>query len=159
MSCLFESNSPDQYKRWNTGANLFSLGVCARPNRQKVSINCRIGEAIFDEMFMIDTGAQWSVLNEQTVKIIDIFDENREKSTTYNTWDGPIKGYLERYSLTFISRPEWGNDLEVEGTFLVTDEWDGPNIIGYGGMLQHMRIALQPDHRGDNNLFFFAKSG
>ena len=157
MPGLFEFDGKD-YEGWNSGANLFSIFRQDQTQKKPVLIECRFGELGFEELAMLDTGAEWSVLNQDTIEIIGLSTDPQLKEITCSTRLGDIKGYLTKLNVVFVSKPAWGADLAAEATFFVTDEWTGPNVIGYRNLLEHMKIALQPSPKDDNNIFFFAKS-
>jgi hypothetical protein len=69
--------------------------------------------------------------------------------TTVRTHQGDVKGRLEHIPLTLVA--DEGLSLEVDATFLVSKEWLGGTFLGYTGMLEKIRIALDPRY----NLFYF----
>lgn len=48
-------------------------------------------------------------------------------------------------------RADEGESLRVEATIFLSPDWIGPNFIGYGGLLQRIRFAVDPE----SNLFYF----
>jgi hypothetical protein len=44
-----------------------------------------------------------------------------------------------------------GKSLDVEATAFVSPDWPWPNFIGYQGLLQRIRFAVDPE----TNLFYF----
>jgi hypothetical protein len=44
-----------------------------------------------------------------------------------------------------------GESLSIEATVWVSREWTGGNFLGYGGLLERIRFAVDPA----NNLFYF----
>jgi hypothetical protein len=64
---------------------------------------------------------------------------------------GMIHGALYRETIR-ISADE-GQPLDVEATIFVSPDWRGPNFIGYQGLLQRIRFAVDPE----TNLFYFGR--
>jgi hypothetical protein len=48
-----------------------------------------------------------------------------------------------------------GRELEVDATVFACPHWPGPNFLGYGGLLERIRLALDPHRRH----FYFGRSG
>jgi hypothetical protein len=44
-----------------------------------------------------------------------------------------------------------GEPLDVPATVFVTPDWPGPNFLGYQGLLQRIRFAVDPE----SNRFYF----
>ena len=62
-------------------------------------------------------------------------------------------GYLVRASLDFVA--EQGEALLTEGTFFVSEDWpDNLTFLGYSGLLDSIRFALDPQR----NDFYFGSS-
>lgn len=62
---------------------------------------------------------------------------------------GTFRGDLYRGPLFFEARE--GEPLDVEATVFLSPHWRGPNFIGYQGLLQRIRFAVDPEV----NLFYF----
>lgn len=56
---------------------------------------------------------------------------------------GTKHGHLVRIPFTFVA--EEGESLETEGTFFITPDWpESLNFLGYSGLLDSLRFALDP---------------
>lgn len=99
----------------------------------------------------LDTGAAWSVLEAEIAEALGVLDGDGEP-TTMRTHLGEMTGRLERVPLTLIA--DEGTSLEVEATFLVSPEWSSITFLGYTGLLDRIRIALDPPV----NWFYFGES-
>ncbi len=63
---------------------------------------------------------------------------------------GLKRGYLVQVPLSFVA--DDGDPLDTEGTFFITEDWpEGLNFLGYSGLLDAVRIALDPQA----NHFYF----
>lgn len=96
----------------------------------------------------VDTGAAFSMLETGIAETLDLLDGSGER-TVVDTRFGRVTGRLERVSVTLIA--DEGVSLEVEATFFVSREWQGKTFLGYTGLLDRIRIALDPHA----NAFYF----
>ncbi|HEX9941593.1 MAG TPA: hypothetical protein VGG03_06240 [Thermoanaerobaculia bacterium] len=69
--------------------------------------------------------------------------------TRINTRLGTLGGQLLRIPVTLIA--DEGISLEVDATFFVSRDWRGATFLGYAGLLDRLRIALD----SPSNLFYF----
>jgi hypothetical protein len=77
------------------------------------------------------------------------FLELLESEVWLDTRLGRIRGGLYRGALTIPA--EEGDSLDTQATFFLSSDWHGGNFIGYEGLLQHIRFAVDPR----DNAFFF----
>jgi hypothetical protein len=98
----------------------------------------------------IDTGAAYSTLETHVAEALDILDGDGQP-TTLDTRLGKFDGRLERVPITLVA--DEGEALDIEAVFFVCREWSGRTFLGYAGLLDHIRIALDPR----SNLFYFGK--
>lgn len=90
----------------------------------------------------LDTGAAWSVLAPDVARKLHIPVEVGNP-TVLNTWLGRRQGRLVRVPFTLIA--DEGEPLSREGTFFVTPDWpEGMTFLGYSGLLDSIRFALDP---------------
>jgi len=73
------------------------------------------------------------------------------QTTRISTRLGTIGGQLLRLPLTFIA--DEGRSLDLDATFFVSREWRGATFLGYVGLLDRLRIALD----SPSNLFYFGE--
>ena len=83
---------------------------------------------------------------------LGLFDREG-KTTRISTRLGTLSGRLIRIPL--ILAADEGISLDVEGTFFVSREWRGITFLGYVGLLDRLRIALD----SPSNLFYFGEGG
>jgi hypothetical protein len=103
-------------------------------------------EAVFAQL---DTGAAWSVLAPDVARRLAI-PANSGNPTIINTWLGRRVGSLVRVPFTLLA--DEGEELATEGIFFVTLDWpEGMTFLGYTGLLDSFRFALDPQV----NDFFF----
>jgi hypothetical protein len=71
--------------------------------------------------------------------------ENAALSTRF----GLLRGSLYRVPVRIPA--DEGDPLDLEATVFFSPEWHGPSFIGYEGLLQRIRFAVDPEE----NLFYF----
>ncbi|HHC24032.1 MAG TPA: hypothetical protein ENK58_01260 [Desulfobacterales bacterium] len=64
-------------------------------------------------------------------------------------------GELHRVGITLLTDPGQGDELTVESTTFVSEEWDGPVVLGYRGFLERIRFALDSGVTPGNQIFYF----
>ncbi len=99
---------------------------------------------------MLDTGAAWSVLRADLAAGLDLFDRDGE-TKTLSTRIGRVQGRLVRAMTTLVA--EDGDSVDIDSTVFVSREWRAGNFIGYTGLLERIRFAVDP---GTNAFLFGA---
>lgn len=100
---------------------------------------------------MVDTAAPWCIFEERIGKLIRGSFERVSQDVSLSTRLGTFIGSLYRGPL-FIPALD-GEPLDLEMTVFVSPDWQGPNFVGYQGLLQRMRFAVDPEA----NLFYFGQ--
>jgi hypothetical protein len=100
----------------------------------------------------LDTGAAYSTLETELAEALDLLDRNG-RQTILNTRLGRVTGRLEHVQLTLVA--DEGSSLEIEAMFFVSRDWQGKTFLGYTGLLDHLRVALD----APANLFYFGDAG
>jgi hypothetical protein len=102
---------------------------------------------------MVDTGAPWCIFEPRLGKFIrESFDQVSEEEVSLSTRLGTFRGELYRGPLFFEALE--GEPLDIEATVFVSPSWPpGENFIGYQGLLQRIRFAVDPEV----NLFYFGR--
>ena len=100
---------------------------------------------------MVDTAAPWCVFEPSVGSVLREIFVPVEERVVLSTRLGRFSGALYRGPIT-LSADE-GEALEVEATVFLSPDWHGPNFIGYEGLLQRIRFAVDPE----DNLFYFGR--
>lgn len=92
---------------------------------------------------VIDTAATWNVIHPELANLCR-FDLSSGERSSLSTRFGSIDGVIVRHELVLIASR--GNDVVVDSTFFVPDQWNDslPNFIGYNGCLCHISFAIDP---------------
>jgi len=96
----------------------------------------------------LDTGAAWSMLNAEIAETLSLLGRQGEP-VEMSTRLGKFNGHLERTSLAIVA--DDGESVSVEATVWVSSEWPGGTFLGYGGLLERIRFAVDPS---DNSFYF-----
>lgn len=98
----------------------------------------------------LDTGAAWSVLDPELASSLGILDLEGEPNLRLQTRFGIYTGKLIRLPFSLVA--DEGESLEAEGAFFVSPDWpEGLSFLGYSGLLDSIRFALDPQA----NHFYF----
>ena len=100
---------------------------------------------------IVDTAATWCVFNWKVGTTLAQSFEPIPGRSVVSTRLGLFRGSLYRIPLRLDA--EEGEFLEVEATVFLSPDWTGPNFIGYQGLLQRIRFAVDPEA----NLFYFGQ--
>ena len=100
----------------------------------------------------VDTGAAYSILEADVAAALGLLGL-RAPWTRLSTRLGVLKGQLIRLPITLVA--DDGESLEVDAPFFVSPEWRGGTFLGYTGLLDRLRIALD----SPANLFYFGPEG
>ena len=89
----------------------------------------------------LDTGAAWSVLNAEIAEALGLIGRDGEQ-ISIGTRDGVVEGRLEDVTLTILA--EDGESIVVNARVFVSQEWTGQTFLGYMGLLERVRFAVDP---------------
>jgi len=156
MGHLFRYSGTN-YDIWSDGYAPFLTDHKHGFHNLLISVNCRLGDLEVTEFALLDTGAPWSVIDADTAKILGGQLGPFTGSIDLITWRGRFKGGLHPLRITLLAEKDCGSDLSIEGTVFVSEEWDGPIVLGFHGFLERIRIALDPGLTDGQQIFFFGK--
>lgn len=93
---------------------------------------------------LVDTGGHYCVLPAKLVGKLDLDDQLTE--TELRTAHGLVRGGIFSHRLKFMARE--GDDLDIEAMIFASPDWHGPPILGYVGVLDRIRFAVDPGENG-----------
>lgn len=96
----------------------------------------------------LDTGSAWSILETEIAEALAILNRKGEPVQILTRF-GPIVGHLERLAMTVLA--DEGESLGINATVFVSRDWPAGTFIGYNGLLERVRFAVDPA----DNLFYF----
>ena len=157
MGQLLKENSKNIL--WSTGYSSFFISHQLNSWRLPVAVNCRLGNLESSDIALLDTGAEWSVIGGETAEILEDQLVHPIKLFKMSTRKGSISGSLYRIDISLLAEQNSGNDLTVESSVFVSEEWDGPIVLGYLGFLERIRFAIDPGMSVGEQLFYFGSDG
>jgi len=138
---------------WSSGCSSFFMSHKAGFSRLPVAVKCRIGNSESTELALLDTGAEWSVIGGKVLEFTDNQFDLSDESFYMSTRLGRISGSLYRINISLLA--ETGYDIAVESTVFISQEWDGPIVLGYRGFLERIRFAFDPGNVPEEQIFYF----
>jgi len=136
------------------GDRPFTTGRCrfldSDGTRDEPKIYARVvpGNWTTPVLAQLDTGAAWSVLDTEIAEDLGLLDDRGEQAKL-STRLGLMNGSLVRIPFTVIA--EEGESLRLDATVFVSREWREGTFLGYGGLLERIRFAIDP---GTNSFYF-----
>ena len=108
-------------------------------------INVSVSIAGMTISAILDTGAEWCIIDPELLELVDL---EPVRQITYTTRFGDISGTLNRANI--IVQAEYGEALALETTIFKADVEDGdvwrlPNFLGWSNCLDRIRFAIDPD--------------
>lgn len=102
---------------------------------------------------ILDTGSPYPILLKEQADVLKIDLESQSlRNFTLDIRGNHVVGSLIRLPVTLIA--DEGDSLEIESTVFIPDEeLTIPNFIGYDGLLQRVRFAINPLN-GTNKFYF-----
>jgi hypothetical protein len=91
---------------------------------------------------MVDTGAAYSVLDADVADELGAFDDAGAPQLELSTRHGLLRGHLVRRETGIVA--EEGPTLGFEATFWVSRDWTFGHVLGYSGLLERIRFAIDP---------------
>jgi hypothetical protein len=100
---------------------------------------------------VVDTAAPWCIFEPEVGNLLRQRFSPDQEGIVLNTRLGTLKGSLYRIPVALPA--DEGQSLEADATVFLSPDWRGPNFIGYQGLLQRIRFAVDPEA----NLFYFGR--
>lgn len=90
---------------------------------------------------LLDTGSEWCVLPSSVADAIEVSSDLGAAMRLHSRL-GTFQGLLARRGITFLA--EAGEEFQIDATWFVSPEWNGPVVIGWKGCLERMCFAIEP---------------
>jgi hypothetical protein len=115
----------------------------------RIFLEVRPGSFVLPVLAMVDTAAPWCIFKPEIGEFVRRTFDRVSGNVSLSTRLGTFGGSLYRGPL-FLQA--FGSEaLAVEATVFVSPEWRGPSFLGYEGLLQRIRFAVDPEA----NQFYF----
>jgi hypothetical protein len=116
----------------------------------KVYVKIGFPTVTFPVLAQLDTGSAYSILDWEVAETLGMLGTG--DPAKMHTRQGLIQGHLARVHVVLLA--DDGDALEMEDClFFVSEDWTFGNFLGYTGLLDAIRIALDPPL----NQFYFGK--
>lgn len=134
---------------FTTGRTTFLDRLPADPEAtSKIYVKVRPGDLPTTVLAQLDTGSPWSVLDPEIADAAGLFGLPGEPKKLLGR--GIIfDGHLIRVPILILA--DEGDSLEVDAVVFVSKDWPAGNFVGYAGLLESIRVALDPQA----NHFYF----
>jgi hypothetical protein len=143
----------DPGKPWSTGSAQYCIEHDASRGLLVVAARCKLGGQTATEYALVDTGAQWSLIGGDVADALGAEIGEPLEAIRMQTRFGVMTGCFHRVEVTLLA--DEGDDLLVPATVMVAPDWPGAIVLGYRGLLERVRLALDPgDAHRDPWLFF-----
>jgi len=137
---------------FSSGRARFVDNLLSETHHARIYVRFRVEDIAETYLALLDTGAEYSVIAPQVAQEagLDAAD-GREIVMSHRSGTGNTPGKLVRASVRLCA--EEGEDLIVDATvFVPSHAWPaGRNFIGYTGLLEAVRLALDPQ---SNDVYF-----
>ena len=120
---------------------------------EQTSIHVQIiiqGDIEIATLARLDPATPWVVLNAELTETLGLGADGPDAHL--QTAAGRMKGTLERYPIVLAAQE--GQSLEIDATLFVCSEWRRGNYLGYTGLLERIRFAIDPA----SQLFYFGSA-
>ena len=108
----------------------------------RIYVKVQVGGTQTYHLALLDSGGHFFILSKE---IADLVKDRLTESlgeVSLLTARGRIRGQLYQHQIELIA--DDGEDLVIEATVLVSDDWNGPSILGYTGAVDRTNLAIDP---------------
>jgi hypothetical protein len=123
------------------------------PHRLVIAVECRIEGIANHLVALLDTGAEWSLLPTEVAEELGYGPEYDEPVEVYGVRGGTLTGRRVKLLTSFPAAE--GDELTINASWFIPDNWVGPVVIGWSGCLEGFRCALDPTPA--NEYFYFGE--
>lgn len=150
------NNLPTLFRRdqtsFTTGSAFYVDADSAHPHLDpRILVRLSLGFIPRPLLAVVDTAAPWCLFEPEVGYVLRQMFRPIELRVPLSTRIGLIHGDLYRIPLVLFA--DDGQDLDVDATVFLSPDWTGPNFLGYQGLLQRIRFAVDPE----TNLFYFGQ--
>lgn len=138
--------------KWSSCSTPMLCNLKVEGHNLLISVKCSFGDNQNYYYALFDTGAEWSVIPKTIV------DDNPNCFTSLDTplpiWSRFGKHHGELYQCAVNILVDSGEDLTVEATVMVIQDWCGPVVLGFKSFLDKIRWACDPTDNLEGRLYF-----
>lgn len=91
---------------------------------------------------LLDTGGHYCILSQDVADLVEDQLTDPLGEDELRTAYGLVKGELYLLSIKLLA--EVGEHLDLDAVVFIAPDWHGPSFLGYSGMLDRIRFAVDP---------------
>lgn len=138
-------------QQWYSGACPYVPDYEDREFQLLVAVPCHFDDDDAIEYALLDTAAHWCMLPAETARFLGYETSADPSLPPLHSRFGLLSGRIERVRLTF--RAHQGENLVTEATCFISEDWPGPPVLGWKGVLERIRFGVDPG----NEIFLFGE--
>jgi len=120
-----------------------------------VGVKCQIENLRGQDVGFLDTGAELPLIGGELARWLGNYPIEKEDVKIVTRF-GELSGNVVRMTITLVA--DHGENLPIESSVLLAEEWDGPIVLGYDGFLNRLRFAFDPGlYAPGERIFYFGK--
>lgn len=141
---------------WATGGARLLADFTVGSHVLPLAVYCRLGGKAPMHAALVDTGATWTVVPRDLIEELEVPVDDLQMKVRIESRFGSHSGTVVGLHVTLLAEPGRGVDLDVTGARAVMVEgWPGPTVLGFHGVLEIVRLGIDPGARdGDGVLYF-----
>ena len=142
---------------WAASSTRYRIATEHEGSQLTVAVPCRLAGLPFEIQALLDTGAAWSIVGGDLADLLVTRLGAPGQTMILATRLGRMRGVLHELDVVLVA--DRGENLLVSATMLIAPGWMGPVVLGYQGLLERIRFALDPGLGLQDAWFFFAGVG
>jgi hypothetical protein len=155
---LLIANDNGPASSWSMGAARYQIGKRTQEGMLVVAVDCRVADVGEEVSVLLDTGAEWSIFGGVLAsRLLDQTGSLGDSPVSMSTRLGRIRGKYCEVPVMFLA--DAGEPFEIAATVLLAPEWEGPPVLGYRGLLERIRFALDPGVTDADQWMYFGAVG
>lgn len=115
----------------------------------RIYVPCRMQGVDPPFLALLDTGAHFLIPNKDIAHLVEDHLVGSLGQVEIRSARGLLRGEIYKHGVTLAA--SMGVSLDIEATVFITPDWHGPSFIGYAGVLEGVRFAVDP---GANRFYF-----
>ncbi|MBX3273061.1 MAG: hypothetical protein KF729_22550 [Sandaracinaceae bacterium] len=141
--------------QWATGSARYGIEQKQGLHTIVTAVECRLAGIEPRHFALLDTGSSWSVIGGDLAE--QLTGGEGLGGSSMHTRHGRIQGTLERIRVTLLAHPGHGVDLDIDASVLLARDWPGPIVLGMRGLLENLRLELDPDETAEDCWWSFGQ--
>lgn len=147
-------------ERWNTGSAELLLQHPFGLHTLQTAVWCRADSAETPVLALLDTGSAHTIIGEDLAdELLDAYGGSVRDVGNLVCRFGSLKLWALTMTLTLINDSTHGYDMNLEVEARLAPDLPLPLVVGVDGVLDHVRMALDPGVRPGEARWYFGPVG